>query len=281
MLLLLPLLCTGEGHHGDSQLHGFTHNPAIWAYSQDPTYWLYNQDQAILGYSHDLADMGYSQNWPILGYRSQTPQELSYYPPTNIHHLSARYPEHLPSDPTGYQLPVVSEREVVLPPLHPPHPPAPAPLHPPLPPAPAPLLHPVLHNTGEVGGIRVRGASEQRDQHPVIGRVHQLPPPVTLPNLAPAIQQATNTGPALARSSFQPAVPRTAAGSVPRPAVHHLPAVPSRASPGDSASASWCLATADVVFKQVEGWLPIHNQKLLCLYQANLGLRVPHNTMHR
>ena len=220
-LLLLPLLCNGEGHHGDSQLHGFTHNPAIWAYNQDPTYWLYNQDQAILGYSHDPADMGYSQNWPILGYSSQTPQELSY-PPTNVHHLSASYPEYLSSAQTGYQLPVVSEREVVLPPLHPP--------------APAPLLHPSLHNPGKLGGSRVRGA--EQDQHPVIGTVHQLPNPVTLSNLASANQHATHpslyTGPALA-SPFQPAGPRTAAGSVPRPAVHHLPAVPSRASPGASA----------------------------------------------
>merc|ERR1712226_11370 len=203
-LLLLPLLCNGEG---DSQLLDFTHNPAIWAYSQDPTYWLYNQDQAILGYHHDSSDVGYSQNWPILGYRSQI-QELPY-PRADIHLSSSEYM----SGQAGYQLqPVAREREVVLPPLH----------------NPAPL--PPLHSAGNVGGSRVRGA----EQHPVIGRAHQqLPPPVSLPNLATTSQLARQ--PAHTRviaNPFELAGPRTAAGSVSRPAVHHLPAVPSRASTG-------------------------------------------------
>ena len=204
--LLLPLLCKGEGGLD------FTHNPAIWAYSQDPTYWLYNQDQAILGYSHDSADMGYSQNWPVLGY-SQTQEHQHSYPGANIHHLPGSYPQYTPG-PTGFHLPVVSEREVVLPPLH----------------APAPLPVPPL----KVGGSHARGAEQL--QHPVIGTVRQLPPPASLlPNLAsPTHHPAhrSHTRPAIG-NPFQPAVPHTAAGSVPRPAVHHLPAVPG-ASPGCS-----------------------------------------------
>ena len=201
----MPLLCNGEG---DIQLLDFTHNPAIWAYSQDPTFWLYNQDQAVLGFSHDSADMGYSQNWPLLGYSQPQEHQLSF-PRANIHHLSASYPEHQ-AGPPGYQLPVLSEREVVLPPLL-----APAPL-PPLP----------LHSRGQVGGGRVRGAEQL--QHPVIGKVHQLPPPV---NLQHATHPSHTQHPAIANPFQQPAVAQTAAGSVPRPAVHHLPAVP-RASTG-------------------------------------------------
>merc|ERR1711990_1265026 len=63
------------------------------------------------------------RTWPFLGYSQPQEHQLSY-PRANIHHLSASYPEY-PSGPPDYQWPVVSEREVVLPPLH-----APAPLPP-------------------------------------------------------------------------------------------------------------------------------------------------------
>jgi len=103
-LLALPLLCHGEG---DSGLD-FTHNPSIWAYSQDPTYWLYNRDQAFQGYSHGSNNVGYSQNLPILGHSQE--RQLSY-PVSNLHMPASSNVQR------GYQEAV---REVVLPPHYPP-----------------------------------------------------------------------------------------------------------------------------------------------------------------